>query len=231
MFVGHYAAALAAKSVEPRAPLWAYVGAAQLLDIGWTSLVMANVEHVSFDTTLPGSPLVLYDMPWTHSLPAAVVWSVAALLVMRWALKLPWGAAVMVGLTVFSHWLLDYLVHRPDLLTGLGPVKVGLGWWNYPVPEQALEMGLIAITGAMWAGARTAAGRNAWPAVVFIAILVAVQIIGTVTAPAGSAFAFARTGLIVYVALTLIAVVIDLGKPKAAPPVAWSGPAEGEQVA
>ena len=217
MFVGHYAAALAAKSVEPRAPLWAYVGAAQLLDIGWASLVMANVEHVRFDETLPGSPLVLYDMPWTHSLPAALIWSLAAMVVMRWALKLPWGAAVMVGLTVFSHWLLDYLVHRPDLLTGFGSDKVGLGWWNYPVPEQALEMGLIAITGAMWAGARTAAGRNAWPAVVFIAILVAVQLLGTITAPAGSAFAFARTGLLVYLALTVIAAVVDLGKPKTAP--------------
>jgi hypothetical protein len=216
MFVGHYAAALAAKSVEPRAPLWTYVGAAQLLDIGWTSLVMANVEHVRFDETLPGSPLVLYDMPWTHSMPAAVVWSVAAMAVMRWALRLPWGAAVMVGLTVFSHWLLDYLVHRPDLLTGFGGDKVGLGWWDYPVPEQALEMGLIAITGAMWAGARTATGRQAWPAVVFIAILVGVQILGTVTAPAGSAFAFARTGLLVYIALTLVAVVIDLGGPKRA---------------
>jgi hypothetical protein len=216
MFVGHYAAALAAKSVEPRAPLWTYVGAAQLLDIGWTSLVMANVEHVRFDEALPGSPLVLYDMPWTHSLPAALVWSLAALAVMRWALKLPWGAAVMVGLTVFSHWLLDYLVHRPDLLTGFGGDKVGLGWWNYPVPEQAVEMGLIAITGAMWAGARTASGRQAWPAVVFIAILVGVQLLGTVTAPAGSAFAYARTGLLVYLGLTLVAVVIDLGKPKAA---------------
>lgn len=214
MFVGHYAAALAAKAVEPRAPLWTYVGAAQLLDIGWTSLVMANVEHVRFDLNLPGSPLVLYDMPWTHSLPAAIAWSVAAAVLCRWLLRLPWAAGTMVGLVVFSHWLTDYLVHRPDLPTGFGE-KVGLAWWNYPVQEQALEMGLIAVTGAMWAGSRTAQGRNAWPAVVFIALLTALQIVASLTQPEGSAFAYARTGLIVYLAIVLVAVIIDLGKPKA----------------
>ena len=49
MFVGHYSAALAAKAVEPRGPLWAYAAAAQLIDIGWSVLVMAGVEKVRID--------------------------------------------------------------------------------------------------------------------------------------------------------------------------------------
>ena len=36
MFVGHYAAALAAKAAEPKTPLWTLVAGCQLIDIGWS---------------------------------------------------------------------------------------------------------------------------------------------------------------------------------------------------
>ncbi len=115
MFVGHYSAALAAKAAEPRAPLWTYVIGCQLLDVGWSSLIMTGTEKVSFDPSLPGSALVLEHMPWTHSLPASLLWSLAAALAVRFAMKLPWRAAIFVGLVMFSPWLLDLAVHRPDL--------------------------------------------------------------------------------------------------------------------
>src|SRR5258705_8017886 len=107
MFVGHYSAALAAKAAEPRAPLWTYVIGCQLLDVGWSTLIITGVEKVRVDPSLPGSSLVLYDMPWTHSLPGALAWSLAGALAVRWALKLPWRAAAFVGMVVFSHWVLD----------------------------------------------------------------------------------------------------------------------------
>lgn len=215
MFVGHYAAALAAKAIEPRAPLWTLVGAAQLVDIAWAGLVMAGVEHMSFDTTLPGSPLVLYDMPWTHSLPAALAWSAAALLVAR-LLRLPWAAAVAIGLTVFSHWILDFLVHRPDLALWPGGEKVGLGWWNLPTFEKTLEMGLIAVAGAAWLWRRGRFERTAWPALLFLGALVAIQAIGELTEPTGPAWAFARLGLVVYLVVTALAFFADLGRNREA---------------
>src|SRR5258705_9871783 len=98
MFVGHYSAALAAKAAEPGAPFWTYVIGAQLLDIGWSGLVMGGVERVSFDPNLPGSTLVLEHMPWTHSLPSALLWSVAAALVVRFAMKLSWRGLIFLGL-------------------------------------------------------------------------------------------------------------------------------------
>ena len=62
-------------------------------------------------------------------------------------LRLSTGAAIAIGAVVFSHWLLDLIVHRPDLeLYPDGP-KLGLGLWNMPVPEQALEIGLLAVAG------------------------------------------------------------------------------------
>ena len=124
MFVGHYAAAMAAKAIEPKAPMWTLAAASQLVDIGWSTFIIAGVERARVDPTLPGSTLVLYDMPWTHSLPAALVWSVAAALLVKLLLRLPNLASVMVGLTVFSHWLLDFLVHRPDLEGAIeGPLE------------------------------------------------------------------------------------------------------------
>ena len=212
MFVGHYAAALAGKAIAPKAPLWTYIGAAQLLDIGWTSLVMAGVEKVSFDPSLPGSPLVLEHMPWTHSLPAAVVWSLAGLLLARFLVRVPWSAAVMVGLVVFSHWAADWLVHRPDLEIWPGGEKVGYGLWNIPGAEKTLEMALIALAGSVWLWKRGKYGRTAWPAMLFLGFLAALQMVGEFSEPAGSAFAFARLGLVVYLAVTAVAWLADLGK-------------------
>lgn len=211
MFIGHYAAALAAKAAEPRAPLWTYVAAAQLIDIGWSGLIIAGVERVSFDPSLPGSALVLEHMPWTHSLPAAALWAAGAALAVRAFLKLPWRAAIMVGLVVFSHWLLDLLVHRPDLALWPGGLKVGFGLWNHEVAEQAVEIGLLGLAGMAWSASRKAAGRFAWPAALFVLILIAVQLIA-MAVPGGSATGLGTSALAVYLALAVIAWLVDRGQ-------------------
>ena len=171
MFVGHYAAALAARTAEPRARLWTYVAACQLLDIGWGGLVAAGIEKMRVDPALPGSTLDLYFMPFTHSLPGALAWSLGGLVLAWLVLRLPWRAALFVGLAVFSHWLLDLLVHRPDLELWAGQPKIGLGLWNYPLPEMALELGLVGVAGGMLIAARKQAGEAAWPVVGFLAFL------------------------------------------------------------
>ncbi len=210
MFVGHYAASLAAKAIEPRAPLWSYVIAAQAIDIGWAGLLMAGVEKARIDPSLPGSTLDLYHMPFTHSLPAVVLWSLAGLLLAR-ATRLPWGAAIAIALVVFSHWLGDLLVHRPDLQIWFGGTKVGFGLWNYPVPEQAVEIGLLGLGAAAWAFVWGRQGRLLWPVLVFMTILLAVQIIGMVMPGdgAGDAAGMGGAALAVYLVLGLIAFALD----------------------
>jgi hypothetical protein len=177
---------------------------------------MTGVERARSDPSLPGSSLVLYHMPWTHSLPGAAVWSVAAALLAGWALKLPRRAAVFVGLVVFSHWLLDLLVHRPDLELWFGGPKVGLGLWNAPVVEQAVEMGLLAVAGAAWAAQRAQAGLRLWPAAAFLTFLVALQIVAMLTPMGGSAVAMGASALAVYLLTTAIAVPVDRGGTSAA---------------
>ncbi len=211
MFVGHYAAALAAKAIEPKAPLWTLAAGCQLVDIGWSAFIIAGVERASVDPSLPGSSLILEHMPWTHSLPMTFVWSAGAALLALALLRLPLWASIIVGLTVASHWLLDLVVHRPDLELWFGGEKVGFALWNYPVPEQAVEIGLLALAGGAWIASRKQLGRDAWPALAFIAFLVALQIVAmTQPQPAGPLPAQAGlTILAVYLVVVAVAALAD----------------------
>ncbi|MDP1874349.1 hypothetical protein [Phenylobacterium sp.] len=209
MFVGHYAAAIAAKAIEPRGPLWVYVLAAQLVDVAWGALIITGVERVSVDPDLPGSALVLEHMPYTHSLPAAAAWSVLGGLAARLVLRLPWAAAMMVGAVVFSHWLLDFLVHRPDLALWFGGPKVGLGLWDYPVPEQAVEIGLIAMAGAAWAWSRGRQGLGLVAAPAFIGFLVALQIVAMLLPADGDPVGMGVSAIVAFLVVTLMAAFAD----------------------
>jgi hypothetical protein len=214
MFIGHYAAALAADTAEPRAPLWSYVLGCQLLDVGWSGFVMAGVEHFRFDPSLPGSPLDLYDMPLTHSLPGALAFSVAAGLAAKGLLRVPARAAAMVGAVVFSHWALDLLVHRPDLELWPGGPKAGLSGWNHPIPEATVEMAMIAIVGAMWVLKRRDRGFAAWPGVLFLVLLSLVQLIAQTMPGGGSEAAFGLSALAAYPVITAWAAFLER-KPRA----------------
>jgi membrane-bound metal-dependent hydrolase YbcI (DUF457 family) len=222
MFAGHYAAALAAKAAEPRAPMWTLIAGAQLVDIGWSALIIAGVERGRSDPALPGSPLVLEHMPWTHSLPAALAWSVLAGLLAKLLLRLPARAAIVIGLVVFSHWLADLLVHRPDLLLYPDGPKVGFALWNLPVVEQAVEIGLLGVAGMFWAAQRVRTGLNAWPAAAFLALLVAVQIIAALM-PAevsDNLLSFGPNALAIYLVLTVVAIFLDGRRASSPQPIA-----------
>ena len=184
MFVGHFAAGVAGKAAEDRVPLWVWIGASQLLDLGWSVLVMTGIEKVRVVPGLPGSPLDLYYMPWTHSLPAALLWSGVAGLVAARLFKVPRRAAILLGLVVFSHWILDLIVHRPDLPLGFTGPKLGLGMWNMPLLEMALEMALLALAGGWWIAARKDRGQRAGPALGFIAWLSVLQMVSLVSGAA-----------------------------------------------
>ena len=142
MFVGHYGPSFAAKAAAPAAPLWLFVVAAQFLDYLWAAFVLAGVEHVRVAEGFTAmSALDLYHMPWTHSLVMALVWSLVFAALARILGVRGLVAGALLAATVFSHWLLDLLVHVPDLplWPGDGAPKVGLGAWRDPALTLALE--------------------------------------------------------------------------------------------
>ena len=71
---------------------------------------------------------------------------------------------------------------------------------------------IVSATGAAWLWNRGRFGRTAWPALLFMTFLVTLQMVSEFSAPTGSAFAFARLGLVVYLAVTAVAWLADLGK-------------------
>src|SRR6266403_6069291 len=172
MFVGHYNVAFAVKSERNQIPLWVLFVAVQLLDFLWAPFVLLGIEKVRIVPGITASnPLDLYYMPYTHSLLAATGWSVVAFLVYRALRPGPGGAAAIVGVAVFSHWVLDFLVHRPDLPLYDNTAKVGLGLWNPPALARGLEA--LLLFGAMWLYLRDKARRTAMLA--FGVVMLAIQ--------------------------------------------------------
>lgn len=148
MFVGHYSTALVA-ATHPKAPgLGTLFVAGQLIDLGFFSFVLMGWEKMRIT---PGitvmSPLDLYDMPWTHSLLGACLWGLA-FAVLVGALTRNRTGGLIAGVVVVSHWLLDLLVHRPDLTLAGQPPMLGIGLWNHPWVEMPLEIGITL--GALW---------------------------------------------------------------------------------
>jgi membrane-bound metal-dependent hydrolase YbcI (DUF457 family) len=174
MFIGHAAVALAAKPLLPRVSLAWPLAAAFWVDMVWPVFLLAGIEQVKID---PGNtaftPLDFVHYPWTHSLVAAIAWSVLFALVFKGTSKQK-GAPVL-GLLVFSHWLLDALSHRPDLPLWPGnPAMVGLGLWNSVPATLAVELTMFAIGIAIYtrrAPARDRTGFLAfWALIAFLLI-------------------------------------------------------------
>jgi hypothetical protein len=140
VFIGHYGLAFAARRAAPRASLGSLFFAAQLLDFLWPIFLMLGLEHVRVQKGLmAASPLDLYDYPWSHSLATAALWGVlfAALYFARARDR---RGALVLGALVVSHWVLDLIMHRPDLpLWPGGSLYLGFGAWNSVPLTLALE--------------------------------------------------------------------------------------------
>jgi hypothetical protein len=218
MFVGHYGPSLAIRSARPEIPLWLLFLAAQLVDIAWGTLVLAGVEKVRI---VPGitaaSPLDLYYMPYTHSLVAAVVWSIAAAVVCRAVFRWKgWAAAAWVGAAVMSHWILDFLVHRPDLPLYDNSMKVGLGLWNYAVVSIVLEA--LVLGGGLWLYLKSTKpldGIGRHGPLVFAAIMFAMQVSMLFNPPPPSPAAVAISALGAYFAFAAVAWWLDRHRVRA----------------
>jgi len=144
MFIGHYAAAFAAKRASPQTSLGTLFLASQFTDLLWPVLLVVGWEHLRID---PGntafSPIDFTDYPYSHSLAAVLFWSVLTAGIF-YALRRSRRGALVVGLLVASHWLLDLVVHGPDLPLGLGgETRVGLGLWNSVAGTLIVETGLF----------------------------------------------------------------------------------------
>jgi hypothetical protein len=211
MFAGHVGAALAIGRWEPRINLGVIVLAALLLDLVLWLLVLLGWETVAITANFASTHQPEFVFPYSHGLLAAIAWSLLAGLAifLRYphlgAAKL--RAAVFVGMVAFSHWLLDALVHAPELpVAGVRSAKVGLGLWNSMPAALAVEA-LITLLG-LWlflAGADLARSRKVWLSVLVLVTLAFTVAGMTIAPPPPSAVAMAASSLVTIVVVCALA--------------------------
>ena len=159
MFIGHYAVAFAAKKAVPKVSLGTLFLSAQLVDLLWPFFLLIGIEHVRIQSgNTAFTPLDFYDYPITHSLVGSIAWSIIFGTI-YYLIKKEIRTSLILGGIVFSHWILDLIVHRPDLSLGFGSnVYVGLGLWN-SVPGTIITE-LVLFLGGIFLYLRTTSSRD-----------------------------------------------------------------------
>lgn len=130
---GHLGVAFTVRPLAPKAPLWMLFISSEALDLlsagtfalGLDKKAVSQVDFVNgIQTLVPGS------VPYSHGLFMSLVWALLAggiaCLVFR-----DRRAGIFMGLVVFSHWILDFIVHAPDLPIFFDASHaLGLGLWT-----------------------------------------------------------------------------------------------------
>ena len=210
MFIGHFALGFAAKSAAPQVSLGTLFLAAQFIDLLWPTFLFMGLERVRIE---PGAtavvPLVFEHYPYTHSLLAVLGWAVL-IGGLHFLLMRERRAALVLGLLVLSHWVLDLLVHKPDLqILPWSDTVVGLRLWSSLTLTLALEVPLFML--GVWLYARStragdAAGR--WGLVGLVLFLFVVYAGNVLGSPPPSVSAIAWIGQLQWL-LELLGYLVD----------------------
>jgi len=197
MLIGHFAVGLGLKRMAPRVSLGVLVATTAWADILWTVFLLLGWEHVRISAgDTRWTPLDLYDYPWSHSLLMLVVWAaVLALLYGAWSNDAVGSWAVGIG--VLSHWVLDFVTHRPDMPLIPGGPKFGLGLWNSIAGTLVAE--LLLFLGGVWlyessTRARDRIGR--WGFRAYVLVLLTLYLGDRFSPPPENVREIAWTGLI-----------------------------------
>ena len=235
MFAGHVGAGLAIGHMERRVNVGLFVAAALFLDMILWLFVLLGWESVAIPSNFASTHQVEFLFPYSHSLASSVVWSVLAA-AGAWVVCAHLGparvrVALLIAAAVFSHWLLDLLVHRPEMpLAGAASPVVGLGLWN-SMPVALVAEGAVVVLGMLLfiPGGGLPRGRSVAIAVLSLVVLVFTVLGMTLAPPPPSGAAMAGSTLVTLVAVC--ALVAWLGRlprdNRALPIVQHRHPARG----
>jgi hypothetical protein len=199
MLAGHLAVALASKKVDRAVPLGAAVAASFGLDLLWPLFLLLGIETVQVnpgDTAFTHLAFVSY--PWSHSLAMSAAWAIAAALLGGRVYR-SWRSGGLLGALVLSHWLLDFIAHRPDLPIWPGGQVFGLSLWNSVAGTILVEGSLFAA--GIWLYVRATRARDAtgrWALVGLLVLIGAVWVTQPWSPPPPSATAVAWGGLVLW---------------------------------
>ena len=212
MLIGHYGPAFMIKAIDKKVPLWMLFIAVQVPDIIWGTLILLGIEKANINPLQASNPLDLYYMPYSHGLLSTVIYSlviVGLLMLIPYFRRKP-SIAWWLGAAIFSHWLLDFLSHRPDLPIYGNSMKIGLGLWNHPTWAVIVELGIFLV-GAIWyaIAVRGFKGWSNWLFWGFVVVsILASTLRGDAMSPA-SASTIAISALLFYAAATVIIYYVE----------------------
>lgn len=210
MFIGHFGIGFGSKKFAPALSLGVLFIAAQFLDLLWPTLLLLDLEHV---TIAPGitefTPLDFIDYPISHSLVMVAGWGFL-LGILAWLYMKELKYLVIIFLCVVSHWVLDLIVHRPDLPLAPGDsMRVGFGLWNYPVFSMIIEC--VIFLGGVYLYYRSTTAKNGFGTYGLfglVAFLMLIQVANMVGPPPPSVAAIAWAGQLQWV-FVILAFFID----------------------
>jgi len=216
MFIGHYSAALVLKRVEKNASLgWLFL-AVQFVDILFFPLVLLGIERLNIvENFTQSTHFELEFMPYTHGLVGSLILAVVTYVVF-WILPAKEEVnkkrvALVMAAAVFSHWVMDLIVHTPDLpLLGDNSPKLGFGLWNNALITFILEA--VLLVAGVWlylrgTKARTVTGK--YSMMIFVAVLIVVNFFNIFGPPPENLNFLAIFALVSYFAFGGIAFWLD----------------------
>jgi len=184
MFIGHFGVGLAAKKVANKTSLGTLFFASQFIDLLWPLFLIFGIEQVKIDpgnTAFTPFDFVLY--PYSHSLIAVLIWALIFGSI-YFLIKKDLKTSVWLGVLVLSHWILDFITHRPDLplLIGSNSPMVGLGIWNSVIATILIEGGIFIL--GVYLFIKTTKARNKigvytfWSLIIFLILIYILNLLG-----------------------------------------------------
>lgn len=195
MFIGHFGVGLGAKKIDSKPSLGTLFFASQFIDLLWPIFLLLGIEQVIIE---PGNtvftPLNFIYYPFTHSLAGVVIWGFI-FGVVYFLIKKNYKTAILLGLLVISHWILDFITHAPDLplIPGL-ELKVGLGLWNSLIFTLLFEVAIFSVGLFYYLKVTKAKNKQGnygfWGLIIFLLVIYIMNVFGS-TPPNEEAIAWA----------------------------------------
>ncbi len=231
MFLGHFGVGFGAKTLQPRVSLGTLFLATQLADLVWPTLLLLGVERLRIVPHFTATnPFDFVYYPFTHSLVGELVAGLLLGLV-YWLVRRNVRGAVLVGLLVPSHWLLDLVVHTPDLplYPGHSPL-LGFGLWNQLALTQLIEFFLLGV--GLWRYMQRTTARNSvgrYGMLGLVAFLVLIHVGSLLSPPPASVEALAWSGQLLWLTV-LLAYWVDRNREVTSPASGETRPASAPSI-
>jgi hypothetical protein len=210
MFVGHIGVGLGLKRIDRTVNVGWLIGGAFLLDILLWVFVFLNLEGVRVPDDYNTRHYLYFDFPYSHSLVASILYSGITFIVARIASKNN-VTAMVLAIAVFSHFLLDVLVHPAQIpLFGEGSLKIGMGLWNSLYLELFIEILLLSFGLWLYAKSSPISKRSLWILGLVLVLVSVMTIGGQLAGPAPeSVFQIAISSFSLILLLTFIFLYFD----------------------